>query len=305
MSNEGSDNVFTTNAYEWNIGSYSKEFHIIPIGDVHFDSPGHCRPTFKETVAHIKKLHDAGVEYRLLGMADYIDQCSDTEREKLARQGKAGLHESTHATLDKAANWAVNEFCDMLAFTKGKWLGFKQGNHYWRFLTGKYQELGKTSDQVIAEKLGGKWLGWASYTVVQLKYNGSSVSFDIFSSHGKGGGTLLGSPYNNVSKMKNVFPSADIYLMGHDHSRGVLPDTTLEVVVDRKSGNPLVKDKTQLFGRTGSFLKGYEAGEPNYVVRSLWSPSSIGHIEIVGKASRSRKCVGVERMTRLELKGLA
>jgi hypothetical protein len=305
MSSAGSDNVFTTTVYEWKIGSYSKEFHIIPIGDVHFDSPGHCRPTFKETVAHIKKLHNEGVEYRLYGMGDYIDQCSDSERSKLARQGKEGLHESTHATLDRAANGAIKEYCDMLEFTKGKWIGFLQGNHYWRFLTGKYQELGKTSDQIIAEKLGGEWLGWASYNIVRLKYAKHTTCFDIFASHGKGSGQLLGSPYNTVNKMKNVFPNADIYMMGHDHSRGVLPETTLEVTLNKKSGNPIVKDKTRLFCRTGSFLKGYEAGEPNYVVRALWSPSSIGHMEIVGKCKRAATSDGKDRITKLTLKGMA
>lgn len=303
MSNTGSDDVFTTKAYEWKIGSYAKQFHIIPVGDVHFGSPGHCSPTFKETIAHIKSLHDAGAEYRLLGMGDYGEQCSKSERAKLAHQG--ALHESTHAILDKTANRSLQDLYEQLAFTKGKWIGFIQGNHYWKFLTGDEQEKGITSDQVLAEKLGGEWLGWASYIIIQLKYGTSATALDIFASHGKGSGQLLGSPYNTVSKMKNIFPSADIYMMGHDHSRGILPDTTLEVKMDHITGVPVVKDRNQLFCRTGSFLSGYDANKPNYVVGALWSPSSLGHVEIVGKVSRSRKCRGAKTMTRLSIKGLA
>ena len=305
MSNTGSDNVFTTLAYKWNIGSYSKPFHIIPIGDVHSDSPGHCRPTLNESLAHIRALHDAGEEYRVFGMGDYIDFCSDSERAKLARPGKGGLHESTNATHDKTADRAMQEFCDLFAFTKGKWIGVIQGNHYWKFLTGDAQEKGKTTDMVIAEQMGCKWLGWATYAILQLKYGTSQASLDIFASHGKGGGQLLGSPYNNVSKMRNIFPSADIYMMGHDHSKGVLPDTTLDAHVDSSKGVVVVKHKTQLFCRTGSFVTAYDDGEPNYVVRSLWSPSSIGHVEILGKTTRTRKCAGAKSMTRVDIKGIA
>lgn len=303
MSNIGADNVFTTKAYKWNIGKYSKPFHIIPIGDVHIDSPGHCRPTFQETIDYIRSLHNAGEEYRLFGMGDYLDQCSDSERNKLSRQGE--LHESTHATLDKSADRSVHEFCDLLSFTKGKWIGAIQGNHYWRYLTGCKQALGVTSDMIIADEMGCDWLGWANYTVIQLKYGTSSASLDIFASHGKGGGSLLGSPYNNVSKMRNVFPSADIYMMGHDHNKGVLPSTTLEVKMDGSTGAPVVRDKTQLCCRTGSFLKAYDDSKPNYVVRSLWSPSSLGHIEILGKATRTKKCSGITKMTRVNIKGIA
>ena len=303
--NIGSDNVFTTKVYEWDIGSYAKPFHVIPVGDVHFGSPGHCRPTFKETVAYIRKLHDEGAEYRLIGLGDYHEQCSDSERAKLARQGKAGLHESTHSILDATANRELQGLYTELEFTKGHWLGFIQGNHYWRFLTDDEQDKGKTSDQILAEQLGGEWLGWASYIVVQLNYGGSKTRLDIFASHGKGGGTLVGSPYNNVGKMRTVFPSADIYIMGHDHSRGIIPDTTLEVHIDSRTRKPVVKERTQLVCRSGSFLGGYDPDAPNYVVRALWSPSSLGHVEIVGKVTRSRKCAGLKRMTRMKLEGRA
>jgi hypothetical protein len=303
--NIGLDNVFTTKVYEWDMPSFAKPFHIIPIGDVHRGSPGHCKPAFKETVAYIRKLHDEGAEYRLIGLGDYGEYCSDTEREKLARQGKAGLHESTHSLCDATSNREIQDLYGELSFTKDHWLGFVQGNHYWRFLTDDEQEKGKTSDQILAAKLGGEWLGWASYIVVQLNYGGCKTRLDIFASHGKGGGSLVGSPYNNVGKMRTVFPSADIYMMGHDHNRGIVPDTTLEVNIDSKNGQPVVKDRNQLICRTGSFLGAYKPGAPNYVTRALWSPSSLGHVEIVGKVTRTRKCTGMKRMTRLKLEGRA
>ena len=94
-------------------------------------------------------------------------------------------------------------------------------------------------------------------------------------------------------------------MMGHDHNRGTLAKQSLKVKVDQHTGQPSVKSKTQLCCRTGSFLKGYAINEANYVTRALWSPSSIGHVEILGKVSRSTKCAGMKQMTRLKLQGIA
>jgi hypothetical protein len=283
----GADGVFKTCSHKVRF-KQSDRLHIIPLGDIHSDAPSHCEDAWRATLDRIRTLHNEGTQYLLLGMGDYVDFASTTERSKLARQGE--LHESTHASLDKQADQNMRRLAKQLEFTKGHWIGWIQGNHYWRYLTGA--DTGKTTSMMLAEKLGGVWLGSAAYIVLtlQLGNGGRAKRLDIFASHGKSGGQLLGTPYNNVHKMRSVFPGADIYLMGHDHNRGTIPKPVLECRSPQKIGAlPTVHAKRQIFGRTGSFLRAYDPSIPNYVVKSLMHPADLGHIEIVVKVSETSK----------------
>ena len=282
----GADGVFRTCLHKART-KQGQGLHIIPIGDIHHDAPSHCADAWQATLKRIKRLHDSDTPYLLLGMGDYVDFASTTERAKLARQGD--LHESTHASLDKQATQNMNRLAKQLEFTKGHWIGWIQGNHYWRTLTGA--NTGKTTSMLLAEKLGGEWLGSAAYIKLSMQIGQSKKNkpVDIFASHGKSGGQLLGTPYNNVHKMRSVFPRADIYLMGHDHNRGTISKPVLNCTTSRTGGRPVVHAQRQVFGRTGSFLKAYDPGIPNYVVKSLMHPADLGHIEIVVTVSETRK----------------
>ena len=134
----------------------------------------------------------------------------------------------------------------------------------------------------MSQMFGCKHGGFVCYSRVQVKNacagasSGINSSVDIFAAHGKGGGTLLGSPWNSLERMGKIFHDADIYASGHDHSKGGPPDTRLYVEQNRKTGELELKEKVRCFVRTGSAMRGYEPGKKSYVSRGLYKPCSLG-----------------------------
>lgn len=68
--------------------------------------------------------------------------------------------------------------------------------------------------------------------------------------------------------------------MGHNHDRGVHPVSILYAPSGRGCALPMIKQKRQFLCRTGSFQRGYVAGEHSYVVSRLLRPSELGIIEL-------------------------
>jgi len=113
-------------------------------------------------------------------------------------------------------------------------------------------------------------------------------SLDIFAHHGKGGGVLSGSTFNTLEKMA-VGADADIYLMGHDHKKGCIPSTPrLRLSSRGKDAELFVKSRSPWLGRTGSFLRAYEAGRISYNVDAGRPPCSLGWIEFEVTPKRIR-----------------
>jgi hypothetical protein len=245
---------------------------IVPFGDIHRDSHNCDVDRWKAFLEKCKTEDDEYTWY--IGMGDYNDFASYSERKALHT-----LHESTCVKMDDWAMRDVDTLLDELSFMKGRIIGLHHGNHEWKF------QDGRLASEVMADELGCPFLGYASHSTLAVKTStkGQPVDITIFSSHGKGSGRLIGSPYNTVEKMANIFHDEDIYLMGHDHMRGALPRTRLCVE------NGIVKQKKQFFGRTGSFLKGWVKDEPSYVVGAMYEPTSLGTIKFECKIRRCQK----------------
>ena len=85
-----------------------------------------------------------------------------------------------------------------------------------------------------------------------------------------------------------IFPTADLYIMGHDHRKGAVPTSTLEVVTGAR-GKLITKQKRQWLCRSGSFLRGYVENEPSYVAGALMRPTDLGTIRIEVKVTRETR----------------
>jgi len=225
----------------------SKSIRIVPFGDIHRDSDNCDVDRWRDFLRVCKERDDNNTYY--LGMGDYNDFASYSERKVL----KHGLHESTSLKFDKWAQKDVDCLAKELDFMKGRLLGLMHGNHEWQFMDGDL------ATERLCNKLGCSFLGCVCYLVITLKTRcnnaGSKAAVRIFASHGKGGGQLVGSSYNKVEKMRDVFPDADIYLMGHDHKKGAVSSSSLTAVLSKSEIT--VKQHRQWFGRTGSFLRGW------------------------------------------------
>lgn len=206
------------------------------------------------------------------------DFASTREKKYLSSE----LHESTTNLLDEVAEKHNRELAGELSFMKGHVLGLIEGNHSWRF------EDGKTSTEDLAQRLGTKDMGWlCHYTLtVKAKNHGSCIAVHMILCHGKAGGKTLGITVNQVGDLKNIWPVADLYVMGHDHQRVAHPCSVL-VPQSGKYGWK-VKQKRQLLCRSGTFMKAYQDNSNSYEIFRLYRPSDMGALKVNLMVERNR-----------------
>lgn len=260
--------LFTTHRVEVEV-EMNKPIKLIPFGDVHRDSDLHADEHWRQFLSYAKQQKNA----LFLGMGDYTDGVSTSERIVLANEG---LHDTTRNTLKDVYKGVSKTLVNELGFMRGRLIGMLGGNHYFDFGNGD------TTDHILAAALNTKFLGVCSFIRLSLRFKGrcdKRQSLDIFAHHGKGGGLLPGSTFNTIEKMSTT-AIADFYLMGHDHKKGCIPSTPrLTLNSAGPTGELNVRERVPWLGRTGSFLKSYENGRVSYNVDAGRSPSTLGWIE--------------------------
>ncbi len=266
-----SDAIFTTHRVEIPVKKLNEPIYLLPFGDVHRFAPMCDEERWHEFLDWAKNKSKQGQCY-FLGMGDYDDLASTSERFIIKNPH---LHESTAESLDDYARDRVRRMADEMSFMKGKLIGLVEGNHHWKF------ENATTSTQYMCEQLGCKYLGGNSFIRLsfRLAYTKTNkrASLDMFVHHGRGSARLHGSSLNTVQQMEQT-ANADIYLMGHDHKKGVSTMNKLELKEGK--GSIALHKKKILLGRTGSFLKAYTEGKASYVVKAGLGPADLGTIKI-------------------------
>jgi hypothetical protein len=262
--------LFTTQLVRYTLPEGVDTFKLIPFGDVHRDSDMHAHRKWQEFLEYGESQKNA----LFLGMGDYCDGISTSERMVI---NNGGLHDTTRRSIANMYQKATKTLVNELSFMRGRLIGLLGGNHYYEF------GEGSTTDHVLADALGTRFLGVSSLIRIAVKRpNGNTVvNFDIFAHHGKGGGSTAGGTFNTIEKMAAT-AEADLYLMGHDHKKGCVPGHTrirLTSSPSSRTGLDIIEHTTWL-GRTGSFLKAYEDGRVSYNVDAGRSACSLGWIEL-------------------------
>jgi hypothetical protein len=256
--------IFTAHLYKVCTTNEGKPIYILPFGDIHKGSPMHNGNRWKAWLDWAKTKNNA----YFLGMGDYFDLASSSERKIL----KSGLHESTTSTLDSIYMEKVLEITKELSFMKGRLIGLIEGNHF-----GEFQN-GMTTTQKMCDILKCKYLGVASLIRLVVEGRGNRrSSVDVFAHHGKGFGRLVGSGLNNVQQMSEI-ADAQIYLMGDNHQKSLAYSDRMYLAGGK--GRYYVRNRKQLYARTGSFLNGYKDGAASYVTDKLLNPTNLGTIKI-------------------------
>lgn len=252
--------------------SYGKAIRICIFGDVHWDSPNHADAVWQEDLEYFRGLPPK--ETYFLGMGDYLDSTSTTERECLGQISKQ-MHETFKRDTQALQQAKIDKFADEISFMKGRLIGLLNGNHYFEF------QSGINGDQKLADKLDCKYLGVCALIRLSFNAHGRIFTLDIFAHHGMGASRLIGGSINRVAQMFEGV-EADIAIMGHDHKRGAMPTTPrLFLNLDHKTGALKVKQRESWAIRSGSYLASFRAGESNYNVDACRMPSSLGHVEIL------------------------
>lgn len=251
-----------------------KEQVIMPLGDIQIQQDRNAVDW-----SLLKQTIQWGVDHDALwvGMGDYIDMESPSNRRALQN---SGVYDSVMDALDAKAEELEEELKEMLKPTVGRWLGLLEGHHY------HPHQDGTTTDTRLAQYLKAPFLGTAAYVNVSMDLPSKHGKKDIllWAHHGRGGGSLIGSPLNKLEQIVKGF-DADVYLMGHTHKVGAAPIN--RVYPYFYSGKGTLHHKKLYLVSTGSFLKGYvENHQKNgragglYPENAMMNPLALGSARI-------------------------
>ena len=256
---------------------------VSPIGDIQYS--GKEGPTAHEHVKrHIDRvlaLETKDTAVRFIGMGDYIDFLSPSNRQRLT---SANLYDTAKMTIeDKARTLTEEVFEELLKPTVGKWLGLLEGHHFFEF-------QGTTSDITLAEMLKAPFLGTSAY--VRLEPSGVV----LYAHHGMGGGILPTSGINKLYHHSAGLHGADVYLMGHNTKLAV--SRLSRPTPDWRGKNPNLTHSDVLLVNTGGFSKsnivGHRQGRiprGDYAEQGMMTPSPLAAplIHINGNAEQHER----------------
>ena len=233
---------------------------VMPIGDVHFGSKGWPEQKFKD---HISWGLDRGAYF--LGMGEFLDLASDTQRKLMSQ-----LRDSARDELDDLLREQADNLTYLLRGTAGRWVGVLEGDHRWDFMAAGAGDP-KSVDQYICQALRADFLGTSAVIRVTPNIAGHPEADTlILAHHGIGSSRLSGGQLHRVEDLLKFF-EADVYLMGHSHSKVSAP-------VDRQYLTPdgVHYHRTKILARTGGWMRGYLSGgvwglnEPAYESRATY-----------------------------------
>lgn len=112
--------------------------------------------------------------------------------------------------------------------------------------TGWHKRLtGHDIDKEIAEQIGANYLGIGGYWEIDAKGN----KYQLYQQHGASSSKY---PQFEIAKAMDIYPTADIYLMGHTHQLDCHPYTKRVAFGDKEF------ERTQWGIRTGAFVRDKE-----------------------------------------------
>jgi hypothetical protein len=243
---------------------------IAPLGDIQWS--GKRGPTAKESLReYLDRTLELGAYY--LGMGDYTDFLSPSNRQRLAG---SGLYDTSMDVIDdKALDLVLELYQDYLKPTKGRWLGLLHGHHYAMLKTGE------STDQRLCQLLDARFLGTSAFIRLQFEIHKAKTNVTIWAHHGCGGGQTAGAPLNKLQNAALGF-EADIFVMGHTTKS---PATPLNRVIPRWAGKgaPDLVHKKVLLVNSGGFNKSYIQGHKQgrvpmgtYAEQGMMSPTHVG-----------------------------
>ena len=256
---------------------------VMPINDIQYDGPDGAADLPK-LIKHLAWGMERNALFIYLG--DGTDFGSTSERHILSG---SKLHETSVKRLERAAYQDVLDLYKALAPTKGRWIGFVQGHHYFEFGNGH------TSDTLLAEWLGGPYLGDAALGFFRFKdKSGHQASLKAFFHHGSGGsGVMPAAAINKLYHMKVGYPAVQLFCQAHVPQLGAVKIDSLDIT---DVPEPVIFDASTRFVACGgwsrsmqmcSSFKGRKQG--SYAEKAMMRPGVMGGAVINLTPERERK----------------
>jgi len=232
-----------------------KPLHIIPIGDIQFAGKDHYSVSLKTLRADIAKAlayEKLGHTVKFIGMGDYIDYLSPSNRTRL---DAAALYDNAIDILDGISYHLNDELIELaLRPTIDKWVGLVEGHHF------KNLQTGSTSDMELCKILKARFLGTSAiikFDFVQSD-RGSALPFQMWVHHGVGNGQTGYYPLSRLEKVAADWEHIHVFAMGHTCKQGV--SLKNRVTPTWPQGKlKLTHRKVELVG-TGGYSKSYVEG---------------------------------------------
>lgn len=239
--------------------------YFIPLGDIHWDSAESDHDRLQRLIEWIERKKRGGAIVRWLGMGDYLDFGSPSERHKITA---ADLHDTTNVSVDKMHLASLQEFVSVMRPIGRDGLGLLTGHHHYIFATqrGAGAWKGKSSDEWLATRLGTDYLGSGiALFRMQLPHD---LHLDVLALHGGGSAQTPGGRVMKRIRFGEIAPTAHIVVSGHDNAKLVYPRSGL----DYEHGSI----KRYVVG-SGSFQRAYiEGPEAGYAERAGLVPADLG-----------------------------
>lgn len=271
--------VHTHGVHKIALPKINDSFTLAIFGDVHYGCKMFCPRVWGEFKYWCKHVENP----RYIGIGDYTDVLSTSERNALNR---SEFHDQTLDMIEGKIHSITDDFSEEIEFMRDLILFIVEGNHYAR-IKAMLANGGMSimeSGRYLADKLGAAYAGCETLRRLHIDAGGCRTQLDVACFHGKAGGTTPGGSINPVKRMRETF-RADVFIQGHDHSKGVWTGETTKL----NAAGKLIHD-TELYIRSGSFLKSRENGVSHYTVDAGLPPTSLGWVSVKCTAKRdSRK----------------
>ena len=268
-----------------------KEIVLIPLGDIQLGAPGCKIDRLKKHIAWAEGLRAKGSAVYYVGMGDYVDILSPSNR-KILKKAYVDLYDSAKLMFDDAAERLLRELQQVLKPTVGHWIGLLSGHHLYEF------EDGTNTDTRLAQFLETTYLGDSA--MIHLRFGKTSKSngatAKLWLHHGQGGGQTVTAAINKIMQRAVPYWMANLYMIGHYHTKQAIPIPWIESYT-AKDGSVKLTGTTRYLVCTGGWLAGYEEGttdgnkiaKGNYIEKAMLSPHTLGAPVIYIRPVRERK----------------
>lgn len=253
----------------------SQTIWVAPFNDIHYNTDECDKDRFHRYIEWGTKKIKAGDKLVGIGLGDYNDILSPSERASVASaKGGYGLHETSLQQVDKWIEEITLKFANVMSPWKGHIRMLLEGHHYMCYsmvARGGLRNLrGQSNTEHLTRLLGCTYGGQLG--IIDLNF-GHGLHLVVVATHGYGGARTPGARVIKRVRMNEVY-DGDLYLMAHDNTKMAISDNVLKHV----DGKYVAKKRT--YCGVGSFQKAYPDDEPSggYVEAIMLPPSDLGAV---------------------------
>jgi predicted phosphodiesterase len=239
---------------------FNQSITLLTLSDIHYGCDTHEEKAFLHVVDFLKKAQVNSNPVYYCGIGDFL--------ENITAECVADPYSQK-----QLPHQQMEYLVDLLKPLKKKGLFAVFGNHENRTRKRAYYDLMVS----MCDRLGIKYLGLGGYVRLQV----GKQLYTVAVQHGEAGGANWEL---EMKRMRNIYPDADIYLLGHTHD--VIAEYRPYISIGKDGGEI---EGYKIFCRCGSFC-----GYPNYARQKMYEKKATGTLRI--KFHANKKLITVEKM---------